>query len=164
MLVKLITNQIDLLLSLTLGTLFHQSIDIVACLVRICPLFKYQGEFKLLFSERKNLSHLNIIVKFNGVRDLACTVRLFIVFQDLIEVRVQSLRDLFVLALVLVLQAEFKNLARSVIVEIEKSVVRPQGVEDDLECLDEEIDPRSDSALLLDPFKVAVSHQEKVIC
>lgn len=163
-LIELLVDLPDLLLGLLLVALLHKLIDVVACLVSISPFLKNQRQLKLLLPKCKDLRHLHIIIKPDGIRDLLVGLSgCLIHFDDLVEVVVQRLRDLLELTLVLVFVTELEDFPRGVVVEVKELAVLPECIKNVLEGVNEEINARHDLALLFDDVQVGVRHQDQVV-
>lgn len=80
-----------------------------------------EGKLELLFSKLKNVSDVVLLVKSDGIGDLA--IRSLIKLNDLVEVRMECLRDLSVVLLGLELLAEVEYFSCSIVIELKESGV-----------------------------------------
>ena len=83
----------------------------------ISPFLDLKSHFKLLFSKLQDQCELVFLVKLDRMRDSAVEVRLLVVLDDLIEMRMECLRDSSVLSLALVLSAKVKHFLSCLVVK-----------------------------------------------
>ena len=154
---------LDLLLRLGLADLGHQLVDVRAVPVSVGPLLHMQCQLELLLSQLEDSGDLLLVIEVDWMWDLTVLLGGLVHLDDLVEVRVECLRDTPKLSLALVLFAEGEDLTSGLVVELKELGVGSQGVQDVLADVKEEEGLWLQVLLLLQVVEIGVSQNEELI-
>ena len=124
--------------------------------VSISPFTHLKSKFELLLSNLKNECYLLLFLKLDGEWNLLVLNTDFVHLDDLVEVRVKSLRNSSVLSQTIELLAERKNASSSLVVELKQLAVGSKSVKDAFANVQEESSAGLNGIFLFEGIKACV--------
>lgn len=145
--------------------LVDQSVDDLTGAEGVRPLLHLESVLNLAFPELKQVLLALGVVELDRVRDLTVGKLLWILlgFDELLEVVVEGVGQLSVLALRLEFEAEGEQVVGDCVVEVEQFGVLTQRVHDDLGHTRVEVDLWDQSLLVDDLIEVTVGHKDELL-